>query len=347
MKKFKIKPVNTSLEQSLKRKIDQKTKPLGALGRLEELALQIGTIQQTLTPSLSNPHILVFAGDHGIVEEGVSAYPQEVTWQMVMNFIQGGAAINVFCKQHGITLNVVDAGVNYDFPEGLEGLVYNKVGKGTRNFLKGQAMTIEQAQRCIESSSEIIKSIHAKGCNIIGFGEMGIGNTTSASALMSLFCDIPVAQCVGLGTGLNESALQHKTAVVTEALKQYNKHDTPIAMLATFGGFEIAQIVGAMLQAAELGMIILVDGFITTSAYLVAQAIEPAVRDYSIFCHQSQEKGHTLMLQALDVKPLLDLNMRLGEGTGAAVAYPIVQSAVAFLNQMASFESASVSGKKA
>lgn len=343
MKKFKINPIGTALQKELQHKIDQKTKPLGALGRLEELALQIGSIQQTLTPSLSNPHILVFAGDHGIAAEGVSAYPQEVTWQMVMNFIQGGAAINVFCRQHSITLHVVDAGVNYDFPDNLEGLIHNKVAKGTANFAKGPAMTIAQAQQCIDSAARIVEAIHTKGCNVIGFGEMGIANTTAASALMSLFCDIPVTQCVGRGTGLNDTALQHKINVITEALKRHNKYDTPLAQLAGFGGFEIAQIAGAMLQAAELGMVVLVDGFIATAAYLVAQAIEPAVKDYCIFCHQSQERGHTLMLQALDVKPFLDLNMRLGEGTGAAVAYPLLQSAVAFLNQMASFESAQVS----
>ncbi|HEY9048071.1 MAG TPA: nicotinate-nucleotide--dimethylbenzimidazole phosphoribosyltransferase [Ohtaekwangia sp.] len=345
MKKFKIKPLATSLQATLQKKIDKKTKPLGALGKLEELALQIGMIQQTLSPALTNPYILVFAGDHGIAEEGVSAYPQEVTWQMVMNFIQGGAAINVFCRQHNITLNVVDAGVKYTFPENLEGLIYNKIAMGTANFLKGPAMTIEQTQRCLSTAADIVNAIHAKGCNVIGFGEMGIANTTSASALMSLFCDIPVAQCVGRGTGLDDAAFQHKIDVITRALKQYNKHDTPITMLATFGGFEIAQIAGAMLQAAENSMVILVDGFITTAAYLVAQAIDPAVKDYCIFCHQSQERGHGLMLQAIDVQPLLELNMRLGEGTGAAVAYPLLQSAVAFLNDMASFESASVSEK--
>ncbi|WP_333820467.1 nicotinate-nucleotide--dimethylbenzimidazole phosphoribosyltransferase [Ohtaekwangia sp.] len=343
MKKFRIKPVSTALQAQLQKKIDQKTKPLGALGKLETLALQIGLIQHTQKPALSNPHILVFAADHGIAEEGVSAYPQEVTWQMVMNFIQGGAAINVFCRQHNITLHVVDAGVKYIFPDNLQGLIYNKVAMGTANFLKGPAMTSEQTARCINSAAEIVSSIYSKGCNVIGFGEMGIANTTAASALMSLFCDIPVSQCVGRGTGLDDKAFQHKIEVLTQALKQHNKHDTALTMLATFGGFEIAQIVGGMLQAAEHGMIILVDGFIATAAYMVAQAIDPAVKDYCIFCHQSHERGHAMMLQAMDVEPLLDLHMRLGEGTGAAVAYPLLQSAVAFLNEMASFESASVS----
>ncbi len=343
MRKYKIKPVSKTLKETLQRKIDTKTKPLGSLGVLEELALRAGLIQETLTPGLVDPHILVFAGDHGIVTEGVSAYPQEVTWQMVMNFIHGGAAISVFCKQHGITLNVIDAGVNYDFPKNLNGLLHSKIERGTKNFAKEPAMSIKQAQRCIDTGANLVKDVYAKGCNVIGFGEMGIGNTSSASAIMSLICNIPVQLCVGRGTGLDDNAVNHKIKVLIQALKKYDNLDTPLKVLATFGGFEIAQMVGGILQAAECGMIILIDGFITTASYLVAQAIEPAIKDYCFFCHQSEERGHKLLLQHLGVNPLLNLSMRLGEGTGAAVAYPIFESAVAFLNEMASFESAGVS----
>jgi nicotinate-nucleotide--dimethylbenzimidazole phosphoribosyltransferase len=345
MRVFRIKQVSISLKDALQEKINNKTKPLGALGVVEELALQIGLIQQTLTPVLSNPHVVVFAGDHGIVEEGVSAYPQEVTWQMVMNFVRGGAAINVFCKQHGIVLQVVDAGVNYNFPDGLNGLVQQKIRLGTRNFFKEPAMSVEEVKRCIDEGANVVDNSYAKGCTVIGFGEMGIGNTASASMLMSLVCALPVAQCTGRGTGLDDTALAHKIKVLENALTNHILPETPIEMLATYGGFEIAQLVGAMLRAAELGMIVLIDGFITTAAYLVAQRIAPLLKEYCIFCHQSKEKGHQQMLQFIGVSPLLDLNMRLGEGTGVAIAYPLLQSAVMFLNTMASFESAGVTNK--
>lgn len=338
-----ITPVSPALRANIQHKIDQKTKPLHALGMLETLALRIGLIQQTLSPKLSAPHMLVFAGDHGIVEEGVSAYPQDVTWQMVMNFIGGGAAINVFCRQHGILLNVVDAGVNYDFPPGLEGLLYNKAGKGTANFAKGPAMTVQQAEACLEKGAAVVRDIHGKGCNVVGFGEMGIGNTSAASALMHALTGVPIAECVGRGTGLNDAALSHKVAVLQRAAAHHGTPGTPLEILATFGGFEIAQIAGGMLHAAASGMVILVDGFIASSAFLVARALVPAVADYAIFCHRSQEKGHAALLQHLEAEPLLNLNLRLGEGTGVAIAYPVLQSAVAFLNEMASFESAGVS----
>lgn len=342
---FTIPLVDQSLQERLRNKIDYKTKPLGALGVLEDIALRVGLIQKTLTPVLSNPHILVFAGDHGITAEGVSAYPQEVTWQMVMNFIQGGAAINVFCKQHGIKLFVADAGVNYDFPENLIGLIHAKIEKGTANFANRPAMSIQQAQACIDTGAKIVKEIFSTGCNVIGFGEMGIGNTSSASVIMSVVTDIPIEHCVGRGTGLDDAAFNHKLEVLKESLKKHIGLQNPLDILATFGGFEIGQIVGGMLQAATHGMVILVDGFITTAAYLIAQAINPVLSNYCFFCHESQEQGHKLIFQHLQVSPLLNLKMRLGEGTGAAVAYPIIQSAVAFLNEMASFESASVSNK--
>lgn len=345
MKKFIIQPVSKKLEVDLQHKIDFKTKPLGSLGQLEKIALQVGLIQNTLSPQLKNPHLVVFAGDHGITKDGVSAYPQEVTFQMVMNFLHGGAAINVFCKQNKIKISVVDAGVNYKFLKELQ-VVNAKVGMGTKSFLREPAMSIKQMQKCLDNGSKIVNDIYQSGCNVIGFGEMGIGNTSSASALMSVICNIPIEECVGKGTGLDETGVQKKIKIIRKAIAFHKKIDIPFKILATFGGFEIAQMCGAMLQAAENKMLILVDGFISTAAFLVAFKINPEILDYAIFCHQSDEQGHAKMLRYLGVKPLLHLNMRLGEGTGTAIGYSIIQSAVNFLNEMASFESAGVSNKK-
>lgn len=346
MKTFNIKPVSSELANELRKKIDRKTKPVGALGRLEEIALQTGLIQQSLTPALSKPAILVFAADHGIANEGVSAYPQEVTWQMVYNFLQGGAAINVFCRQHDIKLNVVDAGVNYDFPENTPGLIRHKIGKSTASFLREPAMPAEQALHCIDTGRLVVSNFKKEGCNIIGFGEMGIGNTSSASVLMSLLCDIPLKDCVGRGTGLDSEGVNHKFEILTDAVARNGKPDTVIEILSTYGGYEIAQMVGGILQAAEHRMIVLIDGFIATVASLVARTMEPAVTDYCIYCHQSAEYAHAALLHFLHARPVLHLDMRLGEGTGAAIAFPIIKSAVNFLNEMASFESAGISDKK-
>lgn len=345
MRKYKVTPVDRSLESKLVKKIDGKTKPIGSLGVLETIAVQVGLIQNTLSPILQQPHLIVYAGDHGIAKEGVSAFPHDVTWQMVMNFSKGGAAVNVFSRQNNISLKIVDAGVNYDFPKDLPGLIRNKAAKSTASFLREEAMTVKHAQRCIDTSANIIQSIHKEGCNIIGFGEMGIGNTSSASALMSVICNIAIEKCIGSGTGLDADGVRHKLTVLTKAIARHGKPDTFLKTLAAYGGYEIAQIVGAILQAAELKMTILIDGFISTVAYLVAEKIEPHVKDYCIFCHQSSERGHALLLDYLKVKPLLNLEMRLGEGTGVAVAFPIIQCAVSFLNEMASFESATVANK--
>ena len=345
MKSFIIEPVSRKLEVELKHKIDFKTKPLGALGILEEVALQIGLIQNTISPELKNPHIVVFAGDHGITNEGVSAYPQEVTFQMVMNFLSGGAAINVFCKQNNIKIKVVDAGVNHSFPSGLN-VIDAKIGMGTKSFLNEPAMSLSEAQKCLDKGAEIVNSIHHNGCNVIGFGEMGIGNTSSASALMSVICKLSVEKCVGRGTGLDVNGVLNKIDIIQRSIANNSKMEKPIEILATFGGFEIAQICGAMLQAAANKMLILVDGFIATSAFLVAYKINPIIVEYAVFCHLSDEQAHAEMLKYLKVEPLLNMNMRLGEGTGAALAYPLIQSAVNFINEMASFESAEVSNKE-
>ncbi|HXC05890.1 MAG TPA: nicotinate-nucleotide--dimethylbenzimidazole phosphoribosyltransferase, partial [Bacteroidia bacterium] len=292
------------------------------------------------------PVIVVFAGDYGIAKEGVSAYPQEVTYQMVMNFLGGGAAINVFCKQNGIDFNIVDAGVNYEFPNGLAGLSRYKIGYGTKSFLHEKAMSIAELHKALQCGARVVNELHAQGCNIIGFGEMGIGNTTSASALMSAFCKLDPEHCVGSGTGVDEAGRQRKIEVIRKAQILHGTLTDPESILGAYGGFEIAQMCGAMLRAAELKMIILVDGFICTTAFLAAQAMQPAVKDYAVFCHQSGEQGHERLLAYLQASPLLGIGMRLGEGTGAAVAYPIVKAAVSFLNQMASFESAGVSNKE-
>jgi len=332
------------LREKLQHKIDFKTKPLGALGAIEKLALQIGLIQNTESPSLQNPSILIFAGDHGIANEGVSAYPQEVTFQMVMNFLNGGAAINVFSAQHNIELKVVDAGVNYDFPAN-EKLIDSKISHGTKSFLNQKAMTAFQLDQCFEKGKEIVTIQYQNSCNVVGFGEMGIGNTSSASMLMSSLCNLPIEECVGRGTGLNDKQLSNKISILKQAKEYHGPIEDPKLVLQTFGGFEMAQMCGAMLAAFEKNMLILVDGFIASSVFLVAYKINTSIINNAVFCHLSDEYGHKLLMSHFAVEPLLKLNMRLGEGTGCAVAYPIIESAVAFLNEMASFESAGVSNK--
>ncbi len=345
MTSINILPLNQQLAPQLRSKINQKTKPLGALGTLELVALQIGLIQNTLTPQLNKPTMLVFAGDHGIVNEGVSPFPQAVTAQMVLNFLVGGAAINVFAKQNGFDLRVVDSGVNYDF-EGASNLIHAKVGMGTRNFLHEAAMTKNQCEQALTNGTELARQVIAAGSSVLGFGEMGIGNTSSASCLMSVLCNFPIEKCVGRGTGLDDAGLNKKIDILQRAITNHHLDgkDT-MQVLATFGGFEIAMMAGAMLGAAQGGAVLLIDGFIATSALLVAAKMQPNILQYCVFSHCSDESGHRLMLEHLNAKPLLNLGLRLGEGTGAALAYPIVQAAVNFLNDMASFQSAGVSEK--
>ncbi len=342
--KFKINTPFPKLKDQLKEKIDSKTKPLGALGLLEDIALKIGLIQNSLNPSLSHPSLLIFAADHGIAQEGVSAYPPEVTAQMVYNFLKDGAAINVFCNQHKIDLKIIDAGINHNFPQNPQ-LIDCKISYGTQNFLKGPAMTLEQAQIAIQKGAELVKKCADQKCNIIGLGEMGIGNTSSASALMSLLCELPIEECVGRGTGLENDQLEKKKEILKKAIENYPQEKEVLKILSYFGGFEIAMMVGAVMKAAELKMIILVDGFISTSSILTASKIYPSVLDYCIFSHCSNERAHKKMLEYLKAEPLLNLRLRLGEGTGAAIAFPIIQSAVNFLNEMASFKEAGVSEK--
>ena len=325
--------------------IDTKTKPPGSLGRLESLGLQIGLIQRTLRPCIERPAIIVFAGDHGIAAEGVSPFPQEVTVQMVANFIAGGAAINALSKVAGMTLEVVDAGVASASPAAA-GFIDAAIRRGgTRNFAHEPAMTRDEVLQAIERGAARVRFHAALGTNVIGFGEMGIANTSAAACLMSRICSIEIESCVGRGTGLDDTGLNHKRDVLAAALKKHTASTDPLEALATFGGFEIAMIVGAFLAAAEARMTILVDGFIVTSALLVAHALNPAVLDYCVFAHASDETGHRRMLEHLNAAPLLQLGLRLGEGTGAALALPLLSAAVAFINEMASFESAGVSDK--
>ena len=343
---FAISSPGNSLDAALLDKINNKTKPLGALGQLEQLALQIGRMQKTLTPALTSPQILVFAGDHGAAKAGVSAYPQDVTWQMVENFLAGGAAINVFAKHTGLGLRVIDAGVAHDFGA-RDGLVDAKVGPGTRNYIEEPAMSAHECAAALVKGAEIARKLADEGCNVLGFGEMGIGNTASASLITHTLTGALLEDCVGRGTGLDDAGLARKRDLLAQAVARaaLPADADPMNVLAEFGGFEIVMMAGAMLGAAERGMTLLIDGFIVTSALLVASRIAPAIRDYCVFCHRSAEPGHLAQLAELHADPLIDLGLRLGEGTGAALAWPLVSAAVAFLNEMASFASAGVSEK--
>lgn len=341
--KFNIPQPSQSLKSALVDKINNKTKPIGALGMLESVALQIGLIQQTLTPQLTRPTMLVFAGDHGIAHAGVSPYPQAVTAQMVLNFLQGGAAINIFSAQNNMRLSVVDSGVNFQFPPNI-GLIDAKIDMGTRNFIDEPAMTLMQCEQAFTCGADIVRAKVAEGSNVFGFGEMGIANTSSASCLMHILCGLPIEECVGRGTGLDDAGLVHKTKMLSQAIVHHAMNNADaMQILATFGGFEIAMMAGAMLQAATQQCVLLIDGFITTAALLVAAKLQPNILNYCVFSHCSDESGHQKMLDFLKVKALLRMDLRLGEGSGAALAYPLVLAAVNFLNNMASFDSAHVS----
>lgn len=345
---FDIAAPSTAMDAALQHAIDIKTKPPGSLGALERVAHRIGRIQQSATPELTRPAMLVFAGDHGVVAAGVSPYPQAVTAQMVLNFLRGGAAINVFCRAGGIEMEVINAGVAADFPTHAS-LVDIPVARGTQNFVDMPAMTREQLETALAAGAARVVAHASRGTRMIGFGEMGIGNTSAAACLMQRLTGLPLADCVGRGTGVDDAGLARKTAVLERALATHpTTGDTPdpLDTLATFGGFEIAMMTGAYLAAAKLGLVIVVDGFISTSALLVAARVAPTVLDYCVFAHASDETGHRAMLDALGAEPLLQLGLRLGEGTGAALAMPLIQAAAAFLREMATFEGAGVSDRE-
>jgi nicotinate-nucleotide--dimethylbenzimidazole phosphoribosyltransferase len=351
--RFDIAALDRGMAVDLQRKIDQKTKPLGALGRLESLALQLGLIQRSLAPRIANPHVLVCAGDHGAAKAGVSAFPQEVTWQMVENFLAGGAAINVLAEQAGMRLVVADAGVAHEFGP-RDNLVDVKVGaSGTANYLDGAAMSDAECATAMANGAKLAREFAGAGCNVLAFGEMGIGNTASASLITHCITRLPLADCVGRGTGLDDAGLERKRVLLAQALSAWPERPAPHAasgedalrVLARFGGFEIAMLAGAMQAAAEARMTLLIDGFIVTSALLVAARVSPAILDYCVYAHCSNEAGHRRQLDWLKGRPLLDMGLRLGEGTGAALALPLLNAACAFMNEMASFESAGDSEK--
>ncbi len=341
MRTFDISTPDRAIEPQLLDKIDNLTKPKGSLGRLEKLALQVGLVQQTLCPTLSVPQNIIFCADHGIADEGVSFSPKEVTWQQTVHFTHGGGGVNFLCDQHGFRLKIVDAGVDHDLPY-ERGIIGMSVGRGTRNFLHGPAMTPEQMDLCIERGAQMVRRCEAEGSNVLSFGEMGIGNTSPSSMWMHRLTGIPLDKCIGAGSGLDSEGIRHKREVLHSANDNYRGDGSLPDMLRWFGGFEMLMAVGAMLQAAEDHVLILVNGFIMTACMLAAERLHPAVKDYAVFCHCGDESGHRLLLDAIGADPLLSLGLRLGEGTGAICAYPIVRSAVLMINNMETFQQASV-----
>ena len=336
MKQFAIHPVDKSLAPQIQAKIDNLNKPKGSLGRLEDLALQICLIQQTLEPSLAHPCHLLLGGDHGIECEGVSVSPRCVTWQQMINFTHGGGGVNMFCRQHGFKLRIVDVGVDYDLT-GIDGIIDRKIARGTKNFLYEAAMSEEEFDRAIQIGCDLVDECIAEGCRVLSIGEMGIANTSPSSIWMHLFTGIPLADCIGAGAGLDTPGIRHKYKVLSEAVRRFRGEP-----LSYFGGYEMVAAIGAMLKAAEKHLVILVDGFIMTACALAAIQLYPAAKDYMIFTHCGDESGHKRMLDAMGANALLHLGLRLGEGTGALCAFPIVDSAVRMMNEMNNFENANI-----
>ncbi len=345
MKRFNVNSVDRSLQGTIQEKIDNLNKPKGSLGRLEELAMQVCLVQQTLEPSLAHPCHLLFGGDHGIEREGVSVSPREVTWQQMINFTRGGGGVNMFCRQHGFKLRIVDVGVDYDFSD-VPGIIDRKIARGTKNFLYEPAMNEEEFDKAIQVGSDLVDDCVKEGCRVLCIGEMGIGNTSPSSIWMSLFGDIPLKDCIGAGAGLNNDGIRHKYEVLSKALARHQSYLSPLTShllpLRIFGGFEMIAAIGAMLRAAEQHLVILVDGFIMTACALGAIRLYPASQDYMIFTHCGDESGHKMMLDIVGAKPLLHFGLRLGEGTGALCAYPLVDSAVRMMNEMNTFDKAKI-----
>ncbi|WP_185546074.1 nicotinate-nucleotide--dimethylbenzimidazole phosphoribosyltransferase [Variovorax sp. KBW07] len=333
--------VDTALVARLRSALDNKTKPLGALGRIETLALRIGLILGSEAPRLEAPQMLVCAGDHGLAARGVSAYPSDVTWQMVENFLAGGAAVSVLARQHGLALTVVDCGVVRDF-QPRPGLVQRRIAAGTADASTGPAMTSEQCAQAIANGREVVRALPG---NAVLLGEMGIGNSSSAALLLSRLAGLPIDACIGVGTGLDAAGLARKREVLRQVLALHASATAPLDALAAFGGFEVATLVGVVLQAAQERRVIVVDGFIASAAVLVAQALQPFVAQRCVAAHCSAEPGHVLLLERLGLEPLLSLDLRLGEGSGGALAWPLLESACLILREMASFEAAGVSRK--
>lgn len=340
----RITPVDARAGERTRAYLDTLTKPPGSLGQLEALAIQLGAITGTATPSVSSPSVVVFAADHGVAEEGVSAFPQAVTAQMVANFANGGAAINVFARQIGARVDVVDVGVAA--PLDLPGVIDARVRAGTANFTKTDAMSRDETLAAMGAGVAAVERARNAGARTIIVGEMGIANTTASSAMLAVFCAVPVAQVVGAGTGITSAQQAHKVAVIEQAIDARRPDpEDPLAVLGKLGGLEIAAMTGAYLAAALHRLPAIVDGFIATVAALTACQLCPAVRGYLVFGHQSEEPGHLTALEALEANPLLNLGMRLGEGSGAALAYPLLQAAAGMLNDMATFADAGISDK--
>ena len=353
--------------EEIQAKIDNLNKPKGSLGRLEELAMQVCLIQQTLEPRLTHPCHLLLGGDHGIEREGVSVSPREVTWQQMINFTRGGGGVNMFCRQHGFDLSIVDVGVDYDLSQ-VPGIIDRKVARGTKNFLYEPAMSEAEYKQALKVGADLVDDCAKKGCNIVSIGEMGIGNTSPSSIWMHLFYNIPLDECIGAGAGLNSAGIRHKYEVLSKAVANYFQrlssrlgqtskldgsrcsdnsslftlHSSLDEVIRYFGGFEMVAAIGAMLRAAELRMLVLVDGFIMTACALAACQLKPEAKECMIFTHCGDESGHRRMLDFLGAKPLLSLGLRLGEGTGALCAYPIVDSAVRMMNEMNNFQNAHI-----
>ena len=348
------------LQSAIQEKIDNLNKPKGSLGRLEELAMQVCLVQQTLEPSLAHPCHLLLGGDHGIEREGVSVSPREVTWQQMINFTRGGGGVNMFCRQHGFHLRIVDVGVDYDLSH-VEGIIDRKIARGTRNFLYEPAMTEQEFDQAIQVGADLVDDCVAEGCRVVSIGEMGIANTSPSSIWMHLFGNIPLAECIGAGAGLDTPGIRHKYEILSQAVQKSPKlgdnrglnNGSPsdplppnlggiIEVIRYFGGFEMVAAIGAMLRAAEHRLVILVDGFIMTACAVAAIRLCPAAQDYMIFTHCGDESGHQRMLDIVGAKPLLHLGLRLGEGTGALCAFPIVDSAVRMMNEMNNFDNAQI-----
>lgn len=326
-------------------RLDTLTKPLGSLGKLEELAAQLVAIHRQELESPLRKAVYVFAADHGVTDEGVSAYPSEVTHQMVLNFLAGGAAVSVLARAHGVALHVVDVGVDADF-EGVAGLLHHKVRRGTRNLVRSAAMTDEELAQALQVGAKLAANAAETGHSLLAVGEMGIGNTTSASAITCALTGAAAQYATGRGTGLDDAAFRRKIAVVDSALQLHFAHRAsshPLEVLRCVGGLEIAAMTGMILAAAANSIAIVIDGFISAAAAAIAVALEPRVRGYLIAGHRSQEPGHGLLLEFLQLSPILDLQLRLGEGSGAVLAMPVIESAIALYTQMATFSSATVS----
>ena len=340
---FSVSPVSHSRDAVIQQRIDMKTKPPGSLGRLESLAAQLAAITGLEKIRLHKPVMIVFAADHGIAEEGVSIAPPAVTQQMVKNFINGGAAVNCFCQVASMSLYVVDAGILNAIESGR--VINQRLGAGTDNIAKAPAMSRETAESGLTLGADVVRQRVAESSNVFAFGEMGIGNTSAASAVLAAILGRSVEETCGRGTGIDDDAFERKKSLIAAAFERHQATQSPddtINILASLGGFEIVQMTGAMLAAAEQQCVIMVDGFIASVAALAAVRIAPEARDYMVFCHHSEEQAHSLILEALDAEPLLDLGLRLGEGTGAALAYPLLQSAQSFYNYMASFDDAGI-----